>query len=82
MSRESVTAADRQGLREQVADVLAVAPEEVGDHEDLSLLGLDSIRIMSLISTWRATGIDVTFEDLAERPTFAEWAELLTSRRA
>jgi aryl carrier-like protein len=65
-------------LRAQVAGLVGMAPEEVDMEEELMLLGLDSIRMMSLITDWRAAGIEVTFEDLAERPTLGEWAELLT----
>jgi bifunctional isochorismate lyase/aryl carrier protein len=66
-----------QQLRAQVDTLLDDPLDELGDDEDLTFAGLDSIRLMSLITAWRADGHDVTFEALVERPTFAAWRELL-----
>lgn len=52
--------------------------ESFGDHEDLADAGLDSIRLMRVIAEWQAGGHDVTFERLAEEPTIAAWASLLS----
>ncbi|MBW8480957.1 phosphopantetheine-binding protein [Actinomadura parmotrematis] len=74
MERTPLTA-DR--VRADVADVLSVPPGEL--DEDLRLIdqGMDSIRMMTLVERWRADGADVTFVDLAEGPTVAEWVALL-----
>lgn len=45
-----------------------------------STRGLDSIRLMSLVETWRKAGIDADFTDLAEEPTIAAWLALLTQQ--
>ncbi|MCA1216979.1 non-ribosomal peptide synthetase [Streptomyces sp. 8L] len=39
--------------------------------------GLDSIGLMRLAARWRREGIDVSFGDLAVRPTLAHWRTLL-----
>ncbi|MFJ3876986.1 phosphopantetheine-binding protein [Streptomyces sp. NPDC090077] len=64
-------------LLRDVADVLCAEPEEIDPDENLLDQGLDSIRLMSLVSRWRAEGARTAFVDLAERPTLREWAELL-----
>lgn len=68
-------------VREQVAEILHESPSAIADQDDLiNNRGLDSIRIMSLVERWRRTGIEVTFVELAERPTLVDWWELLLSR--
>jgi bifunctional isochorismate lyase/aryl carrier protein len=65
-------------LRAQVVEVLG---EPVADHDNLIDAGLDSIRLMTLVERWRADGREVSFVDLAERPTIAGWASLLDTGR-
>lgn len=67
-------------LRALVADLVDEDPEDVGDHDDLFELGLQSIALMRLVSRWRDDGHDVGFGDLAARPTVAAWAGLLSGR--
>ncbi|MEO5876789.1 MAG: phosphopantetheine-binding protein [Streptosporangiaceae bacterium] len=64
-------------IRADVAEVLFLTPEEVVDDQPLSDQGLDSIRLMTLAERWNATGAEVDILDLAERPTVAQWVELL-----
>jgi len=70
----------RQGVHEQVAELLGEEPGDVGGTDDLIDLGLDSIRVMTLVGLWRKRGVDVSFEDLAESPTLDAWWSLLSSR--
>ena len=75
----SETYAERaERVQRQVAELLFLEPGELGPHEDLFAAGLDSIRLMTLAEQWRAEGAAISFADLAERPTVAAWAELLT----
>jgi bifunctional isochorismate lyase/aryl carrier protein len=67
-------------VREHVAEVLYEPPSEIAYDEDLTLRGLDSVRIMSLVERWREAGIEVSFVELAERPTLTDWWRLLSSR--
>jgi bifunctional isochorismate lyase/aryl carrier protein len=64
-------------LRAQVDELLGEKP---ADDENLLDLGLDSIRLMALVERLRVGGYDVSFVDLAERPTIAAWAALLKER--
>lgn len=65
-------------LRTEIIDVLG---EPVADDDNLIDAGLDSIRLMTLVERWRAAGREVSFVDLAERPTIAGWADLLDASR-
>ena len=75
--RESAPSLGREGLRALFSRVLELAPEEIADDADLFDLGLDSIRLMTLVEELRAGGAEVTFADLAERRSLSEVAELL-----
>ena len=66
-----------EDVRAQVAELLYEDPAELTDDEDLLDWGLDSVRIMSLVEKWRKLGVQVTFADLAERPTLADWWAVL-----
>ena len=66
-------------MREQVAELLDEPAAAIADHDDLiNHWGLDSVRIMMLVEKWRLGGKEVTFVDLAERPTLAEWWSLFS----
>ncbi|TMV45532.1 isochorismatase [Paenibacillus mesophilus] len=67
-------------LREQVAELVGEAPTAIGAEDNLIDHGLDSIRMMSLVERWRRVGADVSFVELAERPTLDAWWSLLSSR--
>ncbi|MFJ7203675.1 phosphopantetheine-binding protein [Streptomyces sp. NPDC098789] len=69
-------------LVHDVADMLCTEPDEVDPDESLLDQGLDSIRLMSLVSRWRTEGAQIAFVDLAERPTLREWAHLLAPSAA
>ncbi|MER5785389.1 phosphopantetheine-binding protein [Streptomyces mobaraensis] len=67
-------------LRLDVADVLGENPADLPDDEDLRDLGLDSVRLMSLVERWRARGLAADFTELAEAdPTLRGWHTLLTA---
>ncbi|TDD82649.1 isochorismatase [Saccharopolyspora karakumensis] len=66
-----------EAVREQVAELLYEDPSELTDDEDLIDWGLDSVRIMTLVEQWRKQGVQITFADLAERPTLADWWKVL-----
>jgi bifunctional isochorismate lyase / aryl carrier protein len=61
-----------------VAEVLHL--DEVPADRNLFEIGLDSIRLITLLERWRAVGAEVTFLELAERPTLDDWLPLLTTR--
>ena len=66
-------------VRADVAELLHLLPEEILDSENLFEFGLDSIRLLTLLERWREAGAEVSFVELAEQPTLANWLTLLTS---
>ncbi|NTX58096.1 isochorismatase family protein [Myxococcus sp. CA039A] len=64
-------------VRADVAELLQQSVMEVNEDANLLEQGLDSIRLMSLVERWRSAGAEVTFVELAERPTLTEWYVLL-----
>jgi aryl carrier-like protein len=67
-------------LRSDVAVALGEPVDGIDDHENLLDLGLDSIRIMTLVEKWRAAGFEPSYLNLAEQPTLAAWGALLPTR--
>lgn len=64
-------------IRADIAELLHLLPEEVTDTDNLFELGLDSIRLTTLLERWRDGGAEIGFVDLAEQPTMAHWLSLL-----
>ncbi|GAA0134024.1 isochorismatase [Paenibacillus sp. YSY-4.3] len=78
---QSANPSSYEQLRQQVADLLHEAAEEIGGQDDLiELWGLDSIRIMSLAERFSREGGEIAFTELAERPTLEDWWQLLSVR--
>jgi len=69
------------GFRADLAEFLYQQPDEVDLEEHPLHAGLDSLRITTLVERWRETGVDVTFLELAECTSFAQWWQLLSARR-
>lgn len=73
-------APDRTELRAALQELADEPLDDLADDDDLSDAGIDSIRLMGLITQWQQAGLAVTFEELAEEPTIAAWSELLARR--
>lgn len=71
-----------EDVRADVAEMLYWGPDEGAENADLFEAGLDSIRLLTLIERWRAAGVDVSFVELAEKPTLGDWLTLVASRVA
>ncbi|WP_154814444.1 non-ribosomal peptide synthetase [Actinophytocola xinjiangensis] len=72
---------DERELRLLVAELVEEDPDSLDEDHNLFTLGLESIALMKVVSSWRRSGVDVTFVELAERPTLRAWTELLTGGR-
>ncbi|MCX4426297.1 phosphopantetheine-binding protein [Streptomyces mirabilis] len=70
-----------EGFRADLAEFLYQRPDEVDLEENPMDAGLDSLRIVTLIERWRETGAEVTFVELAERTSFAQWWQLLSAQQ-
>ncbi|MCE7082328.1 phosphopantetheine-binding protein [Streptomyces sp. ST2-7A] len=62
-----------QELREAVAGMLGVTPQEVPDDAHLVHLGLGSLEMMRLVTRWRRQGVPADFAELTAAPTLAAW---------
>ena len=59
-------------LRKELEDLLAEDLSDLNEQEDeLEAWGLDSVRLMELVSRARQAGFDVTIADLMEDLTFS-----------
>lgn len=67
-------------VRADVAELLYMQPGEVDDTADLHASGLGSLGILTLLERWRAAGVQVTFQELTESGTLADWWTLLSAR--
>lgn len=68
-----MTALTLDTMRADIARIIGEDPSEIGDHDSLIDLGLDSIRVMALIQRWGEQGVKLDFARLAEKPTLAHW---------
>jgi aryl carrier-like protein len=60
-------------LRQIVAEQLNISAGEIQDDDNLFMLGLDSVSLMTLVGLWREKGIQIEFQDLVEEPTLEDW---------
>ncbi|GAA1085885.1 phosphopantetheine-binding protein [Nocardiopsis composta] len=65
-------------IRADVERILGEQPGTVPGGENLLDLGMDSIRLMSLVESWRTAGAQTDFIELAEEPSIDAWTRLLT----
>jgi bifunctional isochorismate lyase/aryl carrier protein len=72
----------REALMARLGQMVEDANEDIGWDDNLIDFGLDSVRVMELVADWKAAGIDISFEDLARRPTPAHWWSLLEAHLA
>ncbi|MGW1498388.1 phosphopantetheine-binding protein [Streptomyces mirabilis] len=70
-----------EGFRADLAELLYQQPDEVDLEENPVDAGLDSLRIVTLLERWRETGTEVTFVELAECTSFAQWWHLLSAQQ-
>ncbi|WP_280399515.1 phosphopantetheine-binding protein [Nocardia carnea] len=63
----------RQQVIDDLVEVLFVEPAELAADTDLADLGLDSLRLTTLIERWRAAGLRIGFAELAEEPVLGAW---------
>jgi len=68
-----------EALQQDLADILQIAVAEIEPDENLMYLGLDSIRVMSLLENWRSRGAKITFLDLAEATTLNQWWKIIAA---
>ncbi|OHX14339.1 isochorismatase [Chromobacterium sphagni] len=74
-------ALDRAWLKAQVLAVLEDGDDSLAGDDNLLDYGLDSIRVMALVSQWQALGLTIHFEDLARAPSLDGWWAVIAAQR-
>jgi len=74
MSRAALTL---EGLRQTIAQQLEIEASDIQNDDNLFMLGLDSVSLMTLVGQWRELGLSVEFQDLVEEPTLVDWQQRL-----
>lgn len=69
-------------LHADVGWLLDVEPKDIQLGDDLTVRGIDSIRLMCLIDLLQARGISVKFTDLAASPRLEAWIDLIDAARS
>lgn len=64
-------------MKKDVAKSLLIPASDIDDQDNLLDFGLDSIRLMALLEKWRSAGADISFADLAEASTLAQWWDII-----
>ncbi|TLG75100.1 isochorismatase family protein [Methylocystis sp. B8] len=70
----------REDLKRQLLSALDVEESEFDADENLIDYGLDSVRVMMLVTEWRKLGIDLSFDELAREPTLNGWWNIIDRR--
>jgi len=65
-------------LDQKVAELFGQPVSEIPVNENLSWLGMDSIRLMMLADHLSQQGYHISFADVAENPTLTHWRQLVT----
>ena len=68
-----MTKLTRESMRADLARLLRMAPDEIGDDDDLTDLGLDSMRAMALLTRWSEQGVELDLAAVAETVTLGAW---------
>ena len=60
-------------MRADIAQAVDLEPSDLGDHDNIYDLGLDSMRLMSLVLAWSEAGCALDYGVLSEDLTLAAW---------
>ncbi len=72
----------QEKMRADIAEALEIAPEEITAEANLFDLGLDSMRLMSLVMTWQDEAEDADLSEIWEHQTFAGWWAVVAAQHA
>lgn len=67
-------------MRADIARMIHLPVDEIGDDDSLPDLGLDSLRLMRLALEWEAAGLRADFSLFAESTSLGEWWAEISAR--
>ncbi|MDN6510552.1 MAG: phosphopantetheine-binding protein [Corynebacterium sp.] len=67
-------------LLARVAELLNIEVSQIDTDEELMDQGLDSVRLVEIVTFLRREGFEADFADLAEDSSVDAWRELLTEQ--
>lgn len=68
-------------MREDIARILHESPDEVGLDDNLMDWGLDSLRLMNLVTRWNETGLQLDISELASQITLNGMWQVVSQRQ-
>ncbi|UDQ76448.1 isochorismatase [Pectobacterium brasiliense] len=71
----------KQGLRAHLLTLIDEEEDQFDEDENLIDYGLDSVRMMSLLTEWRNQGVTLSFVDLARNPSLNAWWALIEKQQ-
>ncbi|MWD27293.1 phosphopantetheine-binding protein [Aquicoccus sp. SCR17] len=63
----------KERMRADIAQAVNMAPAEIGDRDNLYDLGLDSMRLMTLVMEWQENEPDLDNGRIWEGRCLADW---------
>ncbi|GAA5056319.1 phosphopantetheine-binding protein [Nocardia callitridis] len=78
MAEEVSTVIDRETVISDIATVLDISSTELTEDTNLLDVGMDSVRLMSLVEKWRAGGAPhADLVTLASDPVLGAWLDVI-----
>lgn len=65
-------------IRADIARLIGEAPEEIGLDDNLMDWGLDSMRLLGLVSEWTQQGLQLDIFELGEHTTLNGWWSVIS----
>lgn len=81
LTRGDTTLLTPDALKNHLLSLIDEEEQAFDPDENLLDYGIDSVQIMAIISKWRDSGIESSFTELAEQPTFNAWVALLQRKQ-
>lgn len=76
----TLTPFNLESMTHDVAASLMMPASDIHASDNLLDLGMDSIRLMTLLEKWRMQGAKVNFVELAEAATLGEWWTIIEAK--
>ncbi len=71
----------RDELRAEIARMINDRPDQVGSDDDLMDLGLDSLRLLDLVTGWNEAGLKLDISELAGQMTLDRMWQVISARQ-